>query len=137
MLMKHFFAMMTAVAALFFVACGGGSSTPSDAVIKVYDQLAKGNYEAVADAFYFGNENPEQEAQARAMLVSMFNEKGAKQMESKGGIAGYEVVSETIAEDGQTAKVEVKITYGNGTEDKNKVDMVLDEKGNWRPSMKK
>ena len=46
MLMKHFFTMMAAVAALFFVACGGGSSTPSDAVIKVYDQLAKGNYRA-------------------------------------------------------------------------------------------
>lgn len=135
--MKYFFTMLAAVAALFFVACSGGSATPGDAVVKVYDQLAKGNYEAVADAFYFGNENPEQEAQARAMLVSMFNEKGAKQMESKGGIKSYEVINETIAEDGKTAKVEVKIIYGNGTEDTNKVDMVLDEKGNWRPSMKK
>lgn len=135
--MKKIFSTVAAFAALFMVACGGGASTPSEAVADVYDKMMEGDYEAVAASFYFGNEDPEKEAQAQAMIQSLLQEKGGKQMTAKGGLTGYEVLGETIAEDGKTAKVEVKLIYGNGTEDKNKVDMVLDDKGNWRPSMKK
>ena len=96
-----------------------------------------GDYEAVAESFYFGNEDPEKEEQARAMILSMLNEKVGKTADSKGDMKGYEILSETIAEDGQSAKVELMTTFGNGTTDKTYVDLVLDKEGNWRPSMKK
>mgnify|MGYP001478681523 CR=1 FL=1 len=54
----------------------------------------------------------------------------------EGGIKSIEVASETIAEDGKTAVVELSMTYGNGETDTDKVDMVLDN-GNWKMSMKK
>ena len=70
------------------------------------------------------------------MYVAMFKEKGDKKLQEKGGIKSIEVASETIAEDGKTAVVELSMTYGNGETDTDKVDMVLDN-GNWKMSMKK
>ena len=123
--------------ALCMVACSSAPATPSDVAAQIYEQLMAGDYEAVAESFYFGNEDPEKEEQARAMILSMLNEKVGKTADSKGGMKGYEILSETIAEDGQSAKVELMTTFGNGTTDKTYVDLVLGKEGNWRPSMKK
>lgn len=128
--------MMVALSALLLTACGG-ASTPSDAAAKVYDLMIDGDYEAVSKTFYFGEKSPEEEAQAQAMILSMLQQKAVPQIEKKGGLKSVEVLGETIAEDGKSAKVEVKLLYGNGTEETSKVDMALDAKGNWRPSMKK
>ena len=128
--------MMVALSALLLTACGG-ASTPSDAAAKVYDLMIDGDYEAVSKTFYFGEKSAEEEAQAQAMILSMLQQKAVPQIEKKGGLKSVEVLGETIAEDGKSAKVEVKLLYGNGTEETSKVDMALDAKGNWRPSMKK
>lgn len=128
--------LFVALVASFMISCGG-ASTPSDAVAKVYDLMIDGDYEAASKTFYFGEKSPEEEAQGQAMILSMLEQKAKPMLEKKGGLKGYEILGETIAEDGKTAKVEVKLIYGNGTEEKNKVDMALDTKGNWRPAMKK
>ena len=135
--MKKIFMLLVALMALCMVACSSAPDTPSDVAAQIYEQLMAGDYEAVAESFYFGNEDPEKEEQARAMILSMLNEKVGKTADSKGGMKGYEILSETIAEDGQSAKVELMTTFGNGTTDKTYVDLVLDKEGNWRPSMKK
>ena len=135
--MKKIFMLLVALMALCMVACSSAPATPSDVATQIYEQLMAGDYEAVAESFYFGNEDPEKEEQARAMILSMLNEKVGKTADSKGGMKGYEILSETIAEDGQSAKVELMTTFGNGTTDKTYVDLVLDKEGNWRPSMKK
>lgn len=129
--------MLVALSALFLISCGGGASTPSDAAAKVYDLMIDGDFEAASKCFYFGNENPEQEAQAQAMIASMLTEKAAPQIEAKGGLKSVDVLGETIAEDGKSANVEVKMLYGDGTEQTSNVDMVLDADGDWRPTMKK
>lgn len=134
--MKKMFMMMVALSALLLTACGG-ASTPSDAAAKVYDLMIDGDYEAVSKTFYFGEKSAEEEAQAQAMILSMLQQKAVPQIEKKGGLKQVEVLGETIAEDGKSAKVEVKLLYGNGTEETSKVDMALDAKGNWRPAMKK
>lgn len=128
--------MMVALSALLLTACGG-ASTPSDAAANVYDLMIDGDYEAVSKTFYFGEKSAEEEAQAQAMILSMLQQKAVPQIEKKGGLKQVEVLGETIAEDGKSAKVEVKLLYGNGTEETSKVDMALDAKGNWRPAMKK
>lgn len=135
--MKKIVMLFVTVTTLFMVACSSAPATPSDVAAQIYEQLMAGDYEAVAESFYFGNEDPAKEEQARAMILSMLNDKVGKTAESKGGMTGYEILSETIAEDGQSAKVELMTTFGNGTTDKTYVDLVLDKEGNWRPSMKK
>ena len=66
------------------------------------------------------------------MIVSLLSEKAAPMLEKKGGLKSIEAISETISEDGKSAKGEVKITYGNGTEEKQAVDLILDEAVNWK-----
>ncbi len=128
--------LFVALVACLMISCGG-ASTPSDAVAEIYDLMIDGDYEAASKAFYFGEKSPEEEAQGQAMILSMLEQKVKPTIEKKGGLKDYEILGETIAEDGKKAKVEVKLIYGNGTEEKNKVDMVLDPKGNWRPAMNK
>ena len=55
----------------------------------------------------------------------------------KGGLKGVETLEEVIAEDGQSATVKVKMIYGDGSEEIQDVDMVLNDKGEWKASMSK
>ena len=79
---------------------------------------------------------PEEIEQAKQMYVSLFKDKGEKQMEKKGGIESYTLVSEELAEDGKTAKVKYDVTYGDGSVDTQKFNMVLVD-GEWKQEMKK
>lgn len=71
---------------------------------------------------------------AKTMLVALMKEKGGKSMKEKEGIKSYEILSEEIAEDGNSAVVKVKIVYGNGTEDEQKIKLVKDKDGEWKLS---
>ena len=44
-----------------------------------------------------------------------------------------EVLEETVSEDGQSAVVKLKLTYGNGKTDTQKEKLVMTENG-WRPA---
>ena len=71
------------------------------------------------------------------MIVSLLSEKAAPMLEKKGGLKSIKAISETISEDGKSAKVEVNITYGNGTEEKQAGDLILDESGYWKLKLNK
>ena len=61
----------------------------------------------------------------KAQLQEMFEKKGKALMEQEQGIASYEIIDETISEDGLTAVVNAKITYGSGKVDEdNKFNFV-------------
>lgn len=134
--MKKMFTLFAALAALFMISCGG-ASTPSDAAKEVYDLMMEGKYEEASKCFYFGEKSEEEQAQGQAMILSLLKEKAVPMIEKKGGLKDVVVLGETITEDGKSAKVEVKLVYGNGKEENNKVDMVLDANGDWRPAMNK
>ena len=70
------------------------------------------------------------------MLVALGKEKGAKQIEEKGGISAYKVVEETVSEDGQKATVKVEITYGNGETEVEEYNMELVD-GVWKITFNK
>ncbi len=128
-------------ACLFVMAlissCGGGSATPADEALKCVELIQNGDYEALVDEIQMKEDATAEEiAQFKEMMVAMGKEKGAKQIEAKGGIASYKVVKEDIAEDGQTAKVEVEVTYGNGKTEIEKYNMALVD-GNWKMSLDK
>jgi hypothetical protein len=64
------------------------------------------------------------------MMEGLFKEKAGKAIEKKGGIKKFEVVEETISEDGKTAKVTMKYEYGNGTSETESNDFILVD-GKW------
>ncbi len=132
--MKRVLSIFAVVAALFMVSCGG--STPSDAAVEVYQMIIDGKYDAVAENMYYESTDAEEVEQSKALIASMLKEKAAPQFEKKGGIKNVEALSETIAEDGQSAVVELKITYGDGSEETEKAEMKLDG-GEWKPAVDK
>lgn len=132
MLMKKLVMLFAVITAFFVVSCGG-SSTPSDAAVDFYQLVADGKYEAAADCIAYAKDKEEE---SKAMVIALFKEKVDPQLEKNEGLKSVEAVSEKIAEDGNSAVVEMKIIYGNGKEEVKKVDMVLDG-GEWKPSMNK
>ncbi len=125
------------IVALLSACGGGGASTPSDAALKCAEHLKNGNFEALVDEISFPEGTSAEEIeQTKAMLIAMGKEKAQKEAEKRQGISSYEVVSEEIAEDGQTAVVKVKFLYGDGSDNIQKYDLALVD-GTWKPVMKK
>lgn len=134
MRMKRVLSIFAVVAALFMVSCG--SPSPSDAAVEVYQMVIDGEYDAVAENMYYESTDAEEVEQSKAMIASLLKEKAAPQFEKKGGIKNVEALSETIAEDGKSAVVELKITYGDGSEETEKAEMKLDG-DEWKLAMDK
>ena len=124
MTMKKFFSLLVVAVAMFMVACSTAPATPSDAAVGYYQCVADGDYEAIADAIHYATTDPEEIAESKAMITSFYKEKAAPQMEEKGGVKSVEATGETISEDGNTANVQLKIVYGDGSEKSEDVKMV-------------
>ena len=131
----YLFSLM-AICLFSFSACSLGSSSPGEAAKKYTGYLKSGNYEKFVDCIAVGEDTSEEEAKAgKAMFVAMMD-KVKKSIEAKGGIKDIEVISETIAEDGKSAEVVLKMTYNDGTVSEDDMDMVM-ENGKWKMSIKK
>ena len=124
MTMKKFFSLLAVAVAMFMVACSTAPATPSDAAVGYYQCVADGDYEAFANAIHYDTTDPEEIAEGKAMIISLYKEKAAPQMEEKGGVKSVEATGETISEDGNTANVQLKIVYGDGSEKSEDVKMV-------------
>ena len=135
--MKKLVALFAGIAAMFAVSCSLTPATPGDAVVEIYQMIIDGQYEAAAARFYVDKENPADVEEFRSFLTSLFTEKLAPKLQEKGGISNVEILSETLSEDGKTAKVSVKLTYGNGTEETEDIDMVYTEAGEWMAAINK
>ena len=118
------------VAMLAFVSCSSGGSTPADALKNYATALQDGKYEKFVDGINFSNATPDQQKEAREGFVALVKEKGAKEFEKKGGFKGFEILSEEIAEDGNSAVVKFKQIYGNGEEEESEQKMVKVD-GKW------
>ena len=129
MTMKKFFSLLAVAVAMFMVSCSSAPAAPSDAAVEYYQCVADGDYEAIADAIHYATTDPEEIAEGKAMIISLYKEKAAPQMEEKGGVKSVEATGETISEDGNTANVQLKIVYGDGSEKTEDVKMVkVDDK---------
>ena len=133
---KLFVAVMCMGAMLATTSCGGGASTPAEAAADCLELMKDKDYEGFVETIKVEADTPEEAKQGKEMLVAMLKEKGDAMMEQKQGIASYTLVSEEVAEDGQTAKVVYDVTYGDGSTDKQKFDMVLVD-GEWKQDLKK
>ena len=124
MIMKKLFTLFAVAVAMFMASCAGAPATPSDAAVEYYQYVANGDYEAFADAIHFDTTDPEEIAEGKAMVVSLYKEKAAPQMEAKSGVKSVEATGETISEDGNTANVQLKVIYGDGSEKTEDVTLV-------------
>lgn len=122
--MKKLFALFAVAVAMFMVSCAGAPATPSDAAVEYYQCVVNGDYEAFANAVHFDTTDPEEIAEGKAMITSLYKEKAAPQIEKKGGVTSIEAVGETISEDGNTANVQLKVVYGDGSEKNEDIKLV-------------
>lgn len=111
------------VAILSLVACS--PTTPGKALKSYLTDLVNENYESFMEGIYFPEDMDEQRKEKEeAQLLAIITEKGSKEYEKKGGVKSIEILSETISEDGKSAIVEYKQTFGNGEEEKQSQKMI-------------
>lgn len=112
-------------------ACSSSTATPGSAAVKYAECLQKGDYEAFVDGIAYDEKmSADDVKQAKAMFLSLLQDKYAKNVEKEGNIKSIEMVSETVAEDGKTAVVELKMVTEEGKEKTEKVKMRLVD-GKW------
>lgn len=118
-----------------FVACFA-SQTPGQVAKKNAEYLANGQYEKFIDGIAFDeNASKEDIKEQKEMILSLL-EKGKESIDGKDGLAKVDVISEVIAEDGNSAKVLLKQTYKNGDSEESGYDMVK-KNGRWKMVIKK
>lgn len=111
------------VAVLSFISCS--PSSPGKALKSYLTDLKNENYESFIKGVYFPEDMDEQRKKKdEAQLLAIIKEKGAKEYEKKRGVKSIEILSETISEDGKSAVVEYKQTFGNGEEEKQSQKMI-------------
>ncbi len=127
---KLFGAIVMMAVALFFTACGG-EKTPSDVAEEAAQCMINKDYKGYVDMLAVDAEEGKDVEKEKEALVQLIEEKAGKSIEEKGGIKSYEILSETIAEDGQTANVELKFVYGDGSEENSDVKLKKNADGEW------
>lgn len=128
--MKRTVAIMLAffvAGAVSLVGCGGSSApsksdSPKDVVEQVSKLLIKGDLEKSLN-FYNGIDDED----SKAFVLGLMQ----MGMDATQGLKAYEILEETIAEDGTTAKVKVKYTYGDDTEKTTTEKLVKTDSG-WK-----
>ncbi len=129
---KIFIAVLLAMGMLTLASCSS-SDTPGKALLEYMDQIKKGDYEAMANALYFGEyteDEAETVAKQRAQFAAMLESKFSKELEKKQGLKDVVILNEEISEDGNSAVVEYKQVWGDGTESTGKQAMVKSN-GEW------
>ena len=101
--------------------------TPSDVMEKVLKLLKNKDYKAAIQYSEGIAEASEDDVNGAIALVQAI-------YEANGGLAEYEILGEEISEDGQSAKVKVKYTFGNGEANDDTESLILTEKG-WMMKM--
>lgn len=131
---KLFISMFVAVVAFTLWSCGP-ANTPSAVAEEACKCVQNEDYEGYVELMDL-KETKNQESE-KQQFVAMLREKGTKTMEKKQGIKSYKVESEEISEDGNSATVNMKVVYGDGSEDTSKIKLVKNDKGEWKISFGK
>lgn len=133
---KTFFSLFAVMAmTLMMFSCGGGGNTPTKVVEKSIKYIQDKDYAAYVDLIEFNEEqnSKEDKEQFVEFLEGMFE----MTLEKKQGLASYEIISEEISEDGNSAVVVANITYGDGSSDEDKMKLIKNAEGEWKISMNK
>jgi len=116
------------ISLMFFTTSCSGPSTPGAALKDFNYAMEKGNTDEIISMLN-GNEK-EMTEEDKAKLTALFGA-GKEEIAKKGGIKSIEIIEETISEDGNSAKVKAKTTFGDGTEDEGTSKLIKVD-GDWK-----
>ncbi len=133
--MRRLFYLSFVMVALFFSACS--SNTPSKAMEKYLSELQDDDLEAFVDGMSFSDKLSDKEIERqKAGYVALMSEKSSKELEKRGGIEDFEILSEEVNEKGDWAKVRFKIYFGDGGEEES-TQVLVKKDGKWLMMAKK
>ena len=113
-----------------------GSSSPKTTAKKVLTCMQQKDYDGLVELIAVQGKDAKEEQEARESLKSLLKEKGSK--EDSEEIESFNILDETIAEDGQTATVKYSVKYkGSNTERTEQLKMKKDKDGEWKVDMGK
>lgn len=135
--MKKVLGLLSLIAVMFVMMSCGGSNTPSGVTEKAFKCLKDKDYKGYADLINIKNTGERTEAEVRQELTGLLTEKVSKGIEKDGEIESYKVLSEEIAEDGNTAMVKMQVAYSKGKTEETDVKLVKTENGDWMLDMGK
>ncbi len=130
--MKKLMSFVIAVFAILAItACS--SNSPKDVAEKAMKCIVNQDYKGYVDLVYLQDENKSKEDvdKAKAQLVELLQNKGEKSIKENEGVESFEVTKEEISEDGNSATVDLNITYKNGKTDDTTVKLCKDKNGKW------
>lgn len=126
---KILYLSLMAFMSLLIASCSNDS--PSKALEHYMNAMIDKDFEEVANGIaYKEGLTPEEQQMAHDRWVAMLQNKAEKSDEQQGGIKSFEVISEEISEDGNSATVTYKQVYGDGTEKEGTQAMVKRD-GKW------
>lgn len=125
--MKNLFRLMAMTIVVLAMSACSKSSTPEGAANAFLKSYQKGDYVALVDQMYFSKPVSDED---KAQFAELLKGKVGPEVEKKGGIASYDIDEAVIAEDGQSAKVNYTLHFGDGSESKDDVKLILVE-GKW------
>ena len=102
--------------------------SPTDAAIKVLDLFKEKKYMEALLLCKDADKEPEEKLKQAAALIEIA-------YEMNGGLVSYEILGETISEDGQSANVDVNFIYGKTGGKKDNVVVEMTDKG-WQVVVK-
>ena len=104
-------------AIMFAFICCGSSNTPTGVAENALKCIQKSDFKSFIDLINIEGSNKEDIDQKKVQLEALLSGKMSKALEAKSGLKSWEILSEEISEDGNKAKVKVKQTWGDGTEE--------------------
>lgn len=129
MMKKLLYLALAAMTVVLLVSSCSSRPSPGDAAKQYMEYAAAEEYDLFLDGTYFGADMPAEEvAQTKAFWKTVMS--NGSVADQKSGVASIEILSEEVAEDGQTAAVVFKRTYGNGETEEESLAMVLVD-GTW------
>ena len=120
---------MCLMAVTFMISCSD-NNTPAAVAEKAAKCLSNKDYNGLAQLVDLPDED-------KAELVSLIEEKASDELEAKGGISSYEILSTDVDEANGTATVTMNYTYGNGSKEEEHLNLVKSDSGDWKLSMDK
>ncbi len=126
--MKKLLYLVLAVAVMGLAIACGSKSGPGAAAKQYMEAVAAGDYDQFLNGTYFGEISAEEIESTRQMWKQVLGE--GPLAADKEGVAAIEILSETVSEEGSTADVVFKRTYGNGETEEESLVMVLVD-GTW------
>ena len=127
--MKKSAFVFVAIIAIAISLASCGKPTAADITADCIEMIKDGDWKGYVNTF----DMPDEE---KAQLQQMFEKKGKETIENMDGIDSYDIIEETISEDGTEAVVKAMITYGNGKEEESTF-YYTNVNGEWKQKMNK